>query len=151
MPQTQKEKLLFSLLMSIFMVYGMETYNHMVINNSFSFSAFLINPIELVNLVIIVIILETFIGGPLARKTASYFYKDHPSPLLMILLIQVCTVFLMCPMMSLVATILLKGGLSSELLSIWLHTFATNIMMALVWQLAVAGPIVRKIALRTVN
>lgn len=151
MPQTQKEKLLFSLLMSIFMVYGMETYNHMVINNSFSLSAFLINPIELVNLVIIVIILETFIGGPLARKIASYFYKDHPSPLLMILLIQVCTVFLMCPMMSLVATILFKGGLSSEILSIWLHTFTTNIMTALVWQLAVAGPIVRKIVLRTVN
>lgn len=92
-----------------------------------------------------------FMGGPLARKIASYFYKDHPSPLLMILLIQVYTVFLMSPMMSLVATILFKGGLSSEILNIWLHTFTTNIMTALVWQLAVAGPIARKIVLRTVN
>lgn len=115
MPQTRNEKILFSLLMAIFMVYGMETYNHLLISNSFSFSVFLINPIELLYLVIIVIVLETFIGGPLARKIAFRIYSTP------------------------------KSQLSASIFSVWIDTFCINIIMALLWQLFIAGPLVRKI------
>ncbi len=145
MPQTRNEKILFSLLMAIFMVYGMETYNHLLISNSFSFSVFLINPIELLYLVIIVIVLETFIGGPLARKIAFRIYSTPKSQLSAIIVTQICTVLLMCPMMSLVATILFKTGLSASIFSVWIDTFCINIIMALLWQLFIAGPLVRKI------
>ncbi len=49
----------------------------------------------------------------------------------------------MCPLMSLAATILFKGGFQKEMISIWLQTTAFNYPMAAFWQLLVAGPLVR--------
>jgi hypothetical protein len=144
MPKTRFQKAIFAFLMSLVMVFGMETYNHIISTNSFSFSVFYISLLELTGLMLTVIALETLIAGKLARKLAfSVVNPEQSRPVFIILAIQISTVLLMCPMMSFVATIIFKDGLHGNILSIWLQTIAINFPMALLWQILFAGPIVR--------
>ena len=63
-------------------------------------------------------------------------------PVFVILAISCMIVCLMCPMMSLVATILFKNP-GSQIVAVWLQTAAMNFPMALCWQVFFAGPLVR--------
>lgn len=144
MPKTKLQKIIFSLFMSFMMVYGMEIYNNALRNSGMKNSLFYIPIGELLLLMLAVIILETFIGGPIARKLAFRLVdpkKDRP--IVVILAIQTMTVLMMCPMMSMVATIAFKGGLNSEIAATWVQTVATNFPMAFCWQIFIAGPVVR--------
>lgn len=146
MPKTKSQKILFSLLMSFFMVYGMEVYNEAIINKGMTNSLFLLSVLKILPLMLTVIVLETFIGGPLARKLAFRLINPENSrPFALILTVQVMTVCLMCPMMSLVAAVVFKGGFCSQLPAKWVQTVAINFPMAFCWQIFVAGPIVRLI------
>lgn len=51
------------------------------------------------------------------------------------------TVCIMCPTMSLIATLLFK----EPSLGAWVQTFGMNMPMALIWQLLFCGPLVRLI------
>lgn len=145
MPKTKLEKILFSVLMSVIMVYGMEVYNKFLLEQSWSASHFLLPPVEFILLAAAVIVLEILVGGPLARKAAGHIIKaKKPSKqIFIILIIQLCTVCLMCPMMSMVASVVFKSGLNSGLFRVWLQTVAVNLPMALFWQVLIAGPLVR--------
>ena len=144
MPKTRFQKAVFALLMSLVMVFGMESYNHIISSNSFSLNVFYISLLELAGLMTIVIVLETLIAGKLARKIAfSVVNPEQSRPVLIILAIQISTVLLMCPMMSFVATLIFKDGLHGNTLSIWLQTVAINFPVALLWQILFAGPFVR--------
>ena len=50
------------------------------------------------------------------------------------------TVCLMCPTMSLVATLLFKDFSHSRFVGMWLQTAAMNFPMALAWQIFFGGP-----------
>ena len=66
--------------------------------------------------------------------------------IIVILTLQILTVCVMCPSMSLVASIMFKGALDNgvyDFFVIWIQTIAINLPMAFIWQLAVCGPIVR--------
>jgi hypothetical protein len=144
MPKTRFQKAAFAILMSLVMVFGMETYNHILTANTLNFKVFYISLLELTGLMMTVITLETLIAGKLARKLAfSVVNPERSRPLLIILSIQISTVLLMCPMMSFVATLIFKEGLRGDTLSIWLQTVAVNFPMALLWQIVFAGPVVR--------
>ena len=52
------------------------------------------------------------------------------------------TVCVMCPLMSLVATLLFKHP-GNQIAAVWLQTFAVNFPMALCFQLFFCGPFVR--------
>jgi hypothetical protein len=54
----------------------------------------------------------------------------------------------MCPMMSLVATLVFKADSAAPLYQKWLNTFAVNLPMAMSWQLLAAGPMVRGVVKR---
>lgn len=150
MPKTKNQKILFSILMSFVMVYGMEVYNNAVIHRGMTNSLFLLPLEEVALLMAAVIAIETFIGGPLARKMAFRLVdpaKDRP--IVVIVAIQIMTVCLICPMMSLVATFAFKGGFSTQILAKWVQTVAINFPMAFCWQIFVAGPLVRTIVSKT--
>jgi hypothetical protein len=150
MPKTNSQKILFPILMSFFMVYGMEVYNTAIIHKGITNSLFLLPIGELIMLMIVVIILETFIGGPLARKlTFRLVNPEKDRPIVIILAIQIMTICMMCPMMSLVATIIFKGGFSPQIIAKWVQTVGMNFPMAFFWQIFIAGPLVRLIV-RTV-
>ena len=145
MPKTKSQKILFSILMSFVMVYGMEVYNSALRNKGLNNSLFLIPVGELILLMLTVIVLETLIGGPLARRLAfKYIVDPQKGKMIMVILaIQIMTVCMMCPMMSLVATIVFKGGINSQILATWIQTTAINFPMAFCWQIFIAGPLVR--------
>lgn len=130
--------------MAFMMVYGMEVYNHAIINKKLTNELFMLPAVQLVLLMLTVIVLESFIGGPLARKLAFRLVDlEKDKPITVILKVQTITVCIMCPIMSLVAAIVFKGGFSPQLLEKWAQTVAINFPMAFCWQVFVAGPLVR--------
>ncbi|MDR1847612.1 MAG: DUF2798 domain-containing protein [Bacteroidales bacterium] len=149
MPKTKLQRVIFALFMSFMMVFGMESYNHIINSGSFEWRLFYIPILELIGLMVTVITLETFIGGKVSRKLAFLFINPQKSrPLIVILSVQVTMVLIMCPMMSLVASIVFKNGLNGNLIMIWIKTIVINFPIALLWQICVAGPIVRFVVSR---
>ncbi|WP_182188173.1 DUF2798 domain-containing protein [Pectinatus frisingensis] len=146
MPKTMSQKIIFSILMAIFMVYGMETYNKFISDQIVSYTLFIIPWRELFGLSLCVMVLQTFIGEPLATRLVFYIVNHKKNvPGLMINLFPFAMVACMCPMMSLVATLLFKSysNNSIQFLTIWFETIIINLPMALIWQIFVAGPGVR--------
>lgn len=58
------------------------------------------------------------------------------------LAISVVSIILMCPCMSLAATLLFKNA-GSQIIAVWLQTTVMNFPMAFFLQLCFAGPVVR--------
>ncbi len=91
----------------------------------------------------IAIILEMFVVGGLAKKLAFRLVtpgKDNPT----LILLAICSmiVCLMCPIMSAIATLLIKHAYV-DFLPVWLETTVKNFPMALCWQIFYGGPFVR--------
>ena len=72
--------------------------------------------------------------GPLLWKTSAAVAGGRADRMLMI----VC---IMCPVMSLVATLLFK----EPSFGTWVHTWGCNMPMALCWQMLYCGPLARAI------
>lgn len=143
MPKTKLQEAIFTLLMAFAMTYAMELYNLSLNAHGLHSGLFLEVFHDVFFMALIVILMEKLIAGRLAKKAAFRIVtpgKDHP--FLITLSIQCCTVWLMCPLMSLVATLLFKQP-GSEFPAVWLQTIALNFPMAFFWQIFFAGPVVR--------
>lgn len=140
--KSKKEKITFSLIMAFMMTYAMELYNLSLMEKGLHNALFIEVFKDVFFMAIIVIILQEFIGGPFARHFAHEIFNANDKPIFMTICIQTLTVMCMCPMMSLVATILFKNP-GVEIVSVWLQTMALNLPMAFFWQLLFAGPFVR--------
>ncbi len=146
MPKSLGQEILFTILMVFVMVYAMICYNIALAMGGLSNSVFLLAFHELPIMAPIAFVIDFFIVGPLAKKiTFSKFNPEQTNPVFIILSISICSVWMMCPLMSLAATILFKGGFQKEMISIWLQTTAFNYPMAAFWQLLFVGPLVRAI------
>ena len=146
MPKSLGQEILFTILMVFVMVYAMVCYNIALAMGGLSNSVFLLAFHELPIMMPIAFLLDLIIVGPIAKKiTFSKFNPEQTNPVFIILSISISSVWLMCPLMSLAATILFKGGFQKEMASIWLQTTALNYPMAAFWQLLVAGPLVRRL------
>jgi hypothetical protein len=146
MPKSLGQEILFTILMVFVMVYAMICYNIALATGGMTNSVFLLAFHELPIMAPVAFVLDFFIVGPIAKKiTFSKFNAEITNPVFIILSISICSIWLMCPLMSLTATILFKGGFQKEMVSIWLQTTALNYPMATFWQLLFAGPLVRTI------
>lgn len=146
MPKSLGQEILFTILMVFVMVYAMVCYNIALATGGLSNSVFLMAFRELPVMMPIAFVLDLFIVGPIAKKiTFSKFNAESTNPVFIILSISICSIWLMCPLMSLAATILFKGGFHKEMISVWLQSAAFNYPMAAFWQLLVAGPLVRAV------
>lgn len=146
MPKSLGQEILFTILMVFVMVYAMVCYNIALAVGGLSNSVFLLAFHELPIMMPIAFLLDLIIVGPIAKKiTFSKFNPEQTNPVFIILSISISSVWMMCPLMSLAATILFKGGFQREMVSIWLQTTALNYPMAAFWQLLVAGPLVRRL------
>lgn len=131
------------------MVYGMEIYNKALLAGGLVNSGFCMSIKEWIMLALIVFVIENAYGGRLARMLAFRIVqpgKDREA--FVILTVQIFTICTMCPSMSLAASIIFKDALHHGIgyfFAVWIQTVAINLPMALVWQLAVCGPIVRLI------
>ena len=121
------------------MVYAMICYNISLNIGGMANHVFLDAFHELVIMGPVAFILDFFLYGSLSKKLAFRIVNPaEDKPIMIILAISSITVCLMCPSISLVATLLFKNP-------IWLQTTALNFPMAFFWQIFFAGPLVRKI------
>lgn len=143
MPQTKFQKVIFGLLMSYIMAYGMELANVAIKLGGMSNAVFLPALVEASYMGAIVFLVSNIYGNRVGRAIAlRCVTPGRDNPFFISLMISSCTVMIMCPSMSLIATIIFIG-VDSQFLANWFATVYHNFAMALLWQLFFAGPVVR--------
>ena len=144
MPKTKLQDIFFTALMAFVMVYSMICYNISLEKSGLSNDVFLIAFHEIIIMWPIAFVLEFFLVGKLAKALAFKFVSPEDKPIFILLAISSMIVCLMCPIMSLIATILFKHA-GVQFIAVWLQTSIFNFPMALFWQIFFAGPLVRNV------
>lgn len=144
MPKTKFQNVIFTLLMAFVMVYAMICYNIAINRGGMTNEVFLLAFHEVVIMWPVAFVLEMFVVERLAKVLAFRLVTPDDKPIFILLAISSMIVCLMCPMMSLVATILFQNP-GKEIIALWFQTTALNFPMALCWQIFFAGPLVRLI------
>ena len=142
MPKTKFQEVIFTAIMATIMVYGMIVYNVVLGMGSVSGQTFLNAVHELPIMAPIAFILEFFIVGKIAGALAFTVMKPTDRPQFITYAISICICCIMCPIMSLIATILFQ---EEKNFGIFIQTWAMNFPMALLYQLFYCGPLVRLI------
>ena len=157
MIKTRTEKLVFGILMSVTMAIGMEIYNVAIKMGYDAMPGGLSNMVnqvfpdalaEAAYMWIFVFLFSNLWGNRLGHALAAKIIRpEQDNPFFITLMVSSCTVLVMCPTMSMVASILfnviLAGNPVSQLPAIWVGTLIKNFPMALLWNLFAAGPISR--------
>ena len=145
LPQNKFQDVVFTIVMAFVMVYAMICYNIALNVGGMQNLVFIAAFNEVMIMWPIAVALELLFVGRLAQKLAFRFVTPGKDPMIiMILAISSMSVCLMCPLMSLAATILFKNA-GLEFVAVWLQTTALNFPMALCWQIFFAGPLVRNV------
>lgn len=145
MPKTKFQNVIFTLMMALVMVYAMICYNISLNKGGMSGEVILLAFHELIIMWPLAFVLEMFVVERLARKLAFRLVTPgQDRPIFITLAISSMIVCLMCPTMSLAATILFKDP-GANIIPIWLETTALNFPMAFFWQIFFAGPLVRTV------
>ncbi len=145
LPQNKFQDVIFTIFMAFVMVYAMICYNISLNVGGMQNFVFLGAFKEMLIMWPIAIVLELLFVGKLAQILAFRFVTPGKDPAIMLILaISAMSVCLMCPLMSLAATILFKNS-GSEFVAVWFQTTAMNFPMALCWQIFFAGPLVRNV------
>jgi len=154
MPKTKFQGIVFGIIMSYAMAYGMEVFN-VAIKLGYNLKAggfssmtnrvFVEALKEASFMGVFVFIFSSLFGNRLGAKMAERrFSAEKDNPYLVRLMRQACTVAVMCPTMSMVAAILFSivlGGSSwTQLPAIWTGTLLKNFPMAFLWNMYAAAP-----------
>lgn len=142
MPKTKFEDAIYTIIMATIMVYGMIVYNVALNTGGVSGQTFLLAIHEMIIMVPVAFVLEFFIVGKIAQKLAFTVMKPTDRPQFITYAISICICCIMCPLMSLVATILFKD---TKTFATWVQTWAMNFPMAICYQMFYCGPLVRLI------
>ena len=137
MPKNKFQDVVFTIIMATIMVYGMVVYNVALNTGTVDGTTFIAAAHELPIMVPVAFILEFFIVG----KIAFTVMKPTDRPQFITYAISICICCIMCPIMSLVATILFK----EPSFGMWIKTWAMNFPMAILYQMFYCGPLVRLI------
>ncbi len=159
MPKTKFQGIVYSLFMSYIMAYGMEVYNTAIemgynlklggfstMTNAVLWEAFK----ETLYMGIIAFILSSLFGNKIGSKfSEKYCNPQKDNPYFCRIMRQAGTVAVMCPTMSLVASILFNIILGSrswvDLPAIWIGTVLKNFPMAFFWNMFAASGLTRLI------
>lgn len=139
MPKTKFQNVVFTIIMACIMVYGMIVYNVALNTGGVTNQTFVLALHEMPIMVPIAFVLEFFVVEKLAARLAFSFMRPTDRPQLITYAISTMIVCIMCPVMSLIATLLFK----EPSFGTWIHTFGCNLPMALLWQLLYCGPLAR--------
>ncbi len=141
MPKTLVQRIVFTIIMATLMVYGMIVYNVALNTGGVSNQTFLLALHELPIMLPIAFVLEFFVVEKLAARLAFSFMRPTDRPQFITYAMSMMIVCIMCPVMSLIATLLFK----EPSFGTWVHTFGCNFPMAFFWQLFYCGPLSRLI------
>ncbi len=142
MPKTMFQKIIFTIMMAMAMVYAMICYNIAIQKAGMTNEIFRIALHELIIMVPVAFLLEILVVEKLSLFLTFRLFPPTDRQLFIQLTISCMIVCLMCPAMSLVATLLFKNP-GREVISMWLQTTIINFPMALFWQIFFAGPFIR--------
>ena len=142
MPKTKFQNVVFTAIMAICMVYGMIVYNVALNTGGVHAETFVLALHELYIMAPVAFVLEFFVVDGLAHKLAFTFMRPDDRPQFISYAISFCICCVMCPVMSLIATVLFKEQPS---FAVWVQTWGMNLPCALLWQLCYCGPFVRLI------
>ena len=120
----------------------MVVYNVALNTGGVTGQTFLMAVHELPIMVPIAFVLEFFIVDNLAHKLAFRIVTPKDRPFAITVAISVMIICIMCPIMSLIATILFKNA-GSQFVAVWLQTTFMNFPVAFFWQLMYCGPLIR--------
>ncbi|HJB28751.1 MAG TPA: DUF2798 domain-containing protein [Candidatus Blautia faecavium] len=154
MPKTKTQGIIFGIIMSYAMAYGMEVYNIAIkegINLAAGGFSNMTNLVfwdalkEALYMGVFVFIFSNLWGNRLGQAFAEkHCDPKKDNPYICRLLRQAGTVAVMCPTMSLAASILfnviLAGQPIYQLPAIWVGTFLKNFPMAFFWNMFAAAP-----------
>ena len=141
MPKTKFQNVIFTLMMSFLMVYAMICYNISLNIGGMSNQVFLMAFGEMKIMWPVAFVLEFFIVDNLAHKLAFRIVTPKDRPFAITAAISIMIICIMCPIMSLAATLLFK----EPSFGTWAHTFGCNLPMAFFWQMFYCGPLSRLI------
>ena len=141
MPKTKFQNVIFTLMMAFLMVYAMICYNISLNIGGMSNQVFLMAFGEMKIMWPVAFVLEFFIVDNLAHKLAFRIVTPKDRPFAITAAISIMIICIMCPVMSLIATVLFK----EPSFGTWVHTFGCNFPMALCWQMFYCGPLSRAI------
>lgn len=141
MPKTKFEEIIFTVIMAAVMVYGMIVYNVALNMGGVTSATFLSAFHEMPIMVPVAFVLEFFVVSKLAGRLAMTVMKPTDRPAFITYAVSICICCIMCPIMSLIATILFK----TPSFGTWIQTWGMNFPMAILWQLFYCGPFVRLI------
>ncbi len=139
MPKNKLQDVVFTLIMATIMVYGMIVYNVALNTGSVTGKTFVMALHEMPIMVPIAFVLEFFVVGKLARMLIFSVMTPDDRPAFITYGISICICCIMCPVMSLIATILFK----MPSFGMWIKTWALNFPMAILYQMFYCGPLVR--------
>ena len=134
MPKNKFQDVVFTAIMATIMVYGMIVYNVALNTGGVSGTTFLVAFHEMPIMVPIAFVLEFFVVGKLAKMLAFTVMRPDDS--------SICICCIMCPVMSLFATLLFK---ETKTFGTWVQTWGMNFPMAILYQMFYCGPFVRLI------
>ena len=140
MPKNKFQDVVFTIIMATIMVYGMIVYNVALNMGGVSGETFLAALHEMPIMVPIAFILEFFVVGKIARGLAFSVMRPDDRPQFITYAISICICCIMCPIMSLIATLLFKD---TKTFGTFIQTWAMNFPMAILYQLFYCGPVVR--------
>ena len=121
MPKTKFEGIVFTLFMSFLMVYAMICYNIALNMGGMSGRVFLLSFHELIIIWPVAFILEYFFVDKLAHYFTFKVVTPKDRPFFITLAISFYIICIICPIMSLIATILFKTP-GVQIISVWFMT-----------------------------
>lgn len=142
MPKNKFQDAVFTAIMATIMVYGMIVYNVALNMGGVSGETFIAALHELPVMGPIAFILEFFVVGKIAGKLAFTVMRPDDRPQFITYAISLCICCIMCPIMSLIATILFKD---TKTFGTFIQTWGMNFPMAILYQMFYCGPLVRLI------
>ena len=141
MPKNKFQEIIFTALMACAMVYGMVVYNVAISTGEINATTFVAALHEMPIMFPIAFVLEFFLVGKLAAMPAFRVVRPTDRPQVITFMMSVCICCIMCPVMSLIATVLFN----EPSFGAWLKAWALNFPMALLYELCYCGPLVRLI------
>lgn len=143
MPKTKFQDLIYTVIMVVVMVYAMVLYN-VAWDAGLSNAIFFMALRELPAMCAIAFVLEFFLIGRLSRRIVSRRLSPKQTPpVLLTAAISAVIVCFMCPVMSLIASLIFGFTGPDAIVLNWLRIAVRNFPMALCWQIFYAGPFVR--------
>lgn len=141
MPKTKFQNVIYTIIMALIMVYGMIVYNVALNTGGVTNATFGMALHELPIMMSIAAVLEFFVVEKLATRLAFTVVRPTDRPQVITYAISTMIVCIMCPTMSLIATLLFK----EPSFGTWVQTWGLNMPMALIWQILLSGPLTRVI------